>query len=441
MSHSLIFTTKTVLILIFLGGIIFPYPILGEESVEGIQPNVEERKQELERNLQEIQSQIESHRQSISEENAKARSLERDRGILNREINKLTLEIKETDLLILDVEYGISAREEEIVRITESIRRQKEILAEMVRVIAQYDEESLLEIVLKYDNFSDFFNQLQAIDNIEVSLNDTLETVRGLKDKIEEEKKLLEERREELNDLKGLREIEKSASNRKSKEKENLLRQTRGREDIYQNLLNQASRDAATIRQKLYELEGRGVIMTFEKALSIAEGVSNITGVRPAFLLAVLKQETLWGANVGTGNWQNDMHPRDQAAFLQITSELGRNPDTTPVSRKPSYGWGGAMGPAQFIPTTWLEYKDRVAQLTGHNPPDPWDIFDSFTAAGVKLAGGGAAAKTASAEWKAAMIYFAGSRWNRPAYRFYGDSVMALAAEIQQDIDVIKGGE
>lgn len=436
---GLFYSIKLILASILLLGLIFPYPILGQETTDNdSRASIEETKQALEASLQEIQAQIESHRQSIGEEKAKARSLERDRAILNQNISKLTLEIRETNLLITDVEYGISAREEEIARIIESIARQKEILAEMIRVIAQYDQDSLLEIVLKYDNFSDFFNQLQAIDDIENSLNKTLEAVRGLKEKLEQEKATLEERKEELSDLKGLREVERLVVDRKKREKETLLRETRGREDIYQNLLSQASRDAAAIRQKIYELEGRGVVMTFEKALNIASGVSQITGVRPAFLLAVLKQETLWGANVGTGNWREDMHPRDHAAFLQITSELGRDPDKTPVSKKPYYGWGGAMGPAQFIPTTWMEYKDRVAAVTGHNPPDPWDIFDAFTASGIKLASAGAAAQTPQAEWKAAMIYFAGSRWNSPTYRFYGDNVMELAAALQSDINVLK---
>jgi hypothetical protein len=157
-------------------------------------------------------------------------------------------------------------------------------------------------------------------------------------------------------------------------------------------------------------------------------------------LLAIIQKETRFGANVGTGLWRVDMHPRDWDAFIQITSELGLNPDDVPVSRKPSYGWGGAMGPAQFIPTTWLAYKDRVAAVTGHNPPSPWNMEDAFTASAIKLAAGGATTQNRSAEWKAAMIYFAGGNWSNPAYAFYGDSVEDLASEFQAYIDVLESG-
>ena len=94
-------------------------------------------------------------------------------------------------------------------------------------------------------------------------------------------------------------------------------------------------------------------------------------------------------------------------------------------------GWGGAMGPAQFIPSTWMGYKDKVAALTGKNPPNPWDIRDAFAAAAIKLTSGGADGSY-QGNWNAAMRYFSGS--TNVKYRFYGDNVMATAAKYQNDI-------
>jgi len=132
------------------------------------------------------------------------------------------------------------------------------------------------------------------------------------------------------------------------------------------------------------------------------------------------------------------MHPRDWDAFLEITKKLGLDPDTTPVSAKPSYGWGGAMGPAQFLPSTWREYESRVAEITGHNPPSPWNLDDALAAAGIKLAAAGANSQKYEDEWRAAMIYFAGSRWENPAYGFYGDGVLDLANFYQEQIRLLQ---
>jgi len=237
--------------------------------------------------------------------------------------------------------------------------------------------------------------------------------------------------------LKVLQQIQKQAVAAEQQEKKDLLSQTKGQEDNFQRMMTRAQQDAASIRSNLYLLEGVGVSMPLEKAYQYAKKAGSLTGVRPAFLLAILKKETSWGNNLGSGNWRRDMKSTEQKAFLKITEKLGRNPDTTPVSKKPWYGWGGAMGPAQFLPTTWLAYEERIANFTGHNPPDPWDIEDAFVAAGIKLAQGGASTRTYDAEWKAAQVYFAGSRWNNPIYYFYGDQVMELAGVIQEQLNII----
>ena len=97
------------------------------------------------------------------------------------------------------------------------------------------------------------------------------------------------------------------------------------------------------------------------------------------------------------------------------------------------------MGPAQFIPTTWQLYVDRIRKITGHNPPNPWDPFDAFAAAALLLKDNGAAAGTYSAERTAALKYLAGSNWKKTAYSFYGDDVMALAQKYQEQINILQG--
>jgi membrane-bound lytic murein transglycosylase B len=95
-------------------------------------------------------------------------------------------------------------------------------------------------------------------------------------------------------------------------------------------------------------------------------------------------------------------------------------------------GWGGAMGPAQFIPSTWMGYRAKVTNITGKTA-NPWDIRDAFIASALKLGADGA--KTKEGEWAAAMRYFSGSTNVR--FRFYGDQVVARANAYQEDIDAL----
>jgi len=213
--------------------------------------------------------------------------------------------------------------------------------------------------------------------------------------------------------------------------------------------LSDAQKKAAEIRSRLYQLLGVSKAITFGEAVEIASWASGQTGVRAAFLLAVLTQESNLGKNVGTCNrpgdppekgWRVIMKPeRDQEPFLAITKELGMDPDITPVScpmkdkNGKQLGWGGAMGPAQFIPSTWMGYKSKVTAITGKTA-NPWDIRDAFIAAAIKLKADGAGSE--NGEWAAAMKYFSGS--TNTKYRFYGDNVVAMADKYQADIDALE---
>lgn len=397
----------------------------------------EELEKTLRQQIGDLQVQIDEYRSNIKNLQQQGKTLNREISLLDNRIKQATLEIKRTNLAIQQTGNEIGNKNIDLDKAEEKINRERNILAINVRKIYEQDEEGILEMVLKNQKISEIFEEINSLETLQKDVQENINQIRDLKVKLEDDKEILEDKQGELNQLKVLQQIQKQAVAAEQQEKRDLLSQTKGQEDNFQNLMTKAQQDAASIRSNLYLLEGVGVSMPLEKAYQYAKKAGSLTGVRPAFLLAILKKETSWGNNLGSGNWRRDMKSTEQKAFLQICEKLGRNPDTTPVSKKPWYGWGGAMGPAQFLPTTWLAYEERIANLTGHNPPDPWDIEDAFAAAGIKLAQGGASSRNYDAEWKAAQVYFAGRRWNNPTYYFYGDQVMELAGVIQDQLNII----
>jgi peptidoglycan hydrolase CwlO-like protein len=398
---------------------------------------------QLEAELAELEAQIAQEMEVIKEKQRQATTLERDIAILDAQISKSKLQIRARNITINNLISEIDKRSDLIVDLEQRMDWQRVSLAELLRRLNEMDSTSLVEIILGYESLSDFFADFNSFESIQKELQVSFNEIKSTQIVTENERQeLLEKKSEEL-ELRYIQELERKRLEQAEDEKAYLLRITKGEEARYQKILDERQKDAASIRSQLFLLRGSPDI-PFEKAVEYANLVFQETGVRPAFLLGVIAEESNLGANVGTGNWKEDLShyrcKKQREAFVKITSELGLDPDAMPVSRRAWYGYcGGAMGPAQFMPTTWLLYKDLIAARTGHNPPNPWDPIDAFMGAGLLLRDNGAAAGGYTAERRAALRYLAGGNWSKPAYAFYGDDVMALAAKYQKQIDIING--
>lgn len=402
--------------------------------------NVSSRRTKLEADLQVLDKEIEAQRKILEEKQRESVSLERDIAIFDARISEATLSIKARNIAIEKLSQDIKSKQAVIGKLSDKIGREKESLAQLLRKTNEIDSSSIVEVILSDKEISQFFVDLDSFDSIKSSLNDSLDNIVEAKTNTEEEKKILEEKKTEETELRAIQELQKKRIEENKAERNKILKVTKGKEKEYQKILSAKEKSAASIRSELFVLQGSKAI-SFEKALDFANRVFEKTGVRQAFLLGIIAEESNLGQNVGTGNWRVDMKsPRDTEPFIRITSALGLDPDKMPVSKKPWYGYGGAMGPAQFIPSTWVLYEDKVRNLTGHNPPNPWEPEDAFMAAGILLKDNGAAKKTYEAERFAALCYLAGCKnAKKSAYAFYGNDVMELADKYQKQIDILQG--
>lgn len=400
--------------------------------------DVLERRRQLEAELEQVEAEIREQSKLLVEKRAERVSIERDVAILNAEIKKAQLSIRARDIEIAKLSEQIGGKEETIGALNEKLIREKESLAQLIRRTNEIDDYTLAEVVLSRRRLSDFFEDLDTFTQIKEGLQLSFVEIADTKEDTQAEKQVLESKKTAEAELRRIQELERQKIQEAERQKQQILEVTRGQEAAYQSIVAAAEKTAAQIRAELFSLRGSTAI-PFEKALQYANEASRMTGVRPAFILGILAQETKLGEFIGNGNWRTDMHPtRDQPVFEQIMARLGLDPDSMPVSAKPSYGWGGAMGPAQFIPSTWVLYEDRIAAASGQNPPNPWDPRTAFIASALLLADNGADRGTREAERLAALRYFAGwANASKPAYAFYGDGVMGLAERYQKNIDTL----
>ncbi len=426
------------------------------------------RKAQLEAELKHLEELIGKQQELLADKRTERGTLERDLKVIDVEIEKARSAVRAQELTIAELEDDIVEKHVTILELSERIDIERDSLASLLRLSAELDQYTGVEIVLSEKTISEFFEEVDEYVTLRIALQESLQGLEVLRTTNEDVRATLETQKESEGELKQLKLLQQNKLKEQESEKARILRVTKGEEEKYQNMIKANERSAAQIRSELFELQGSASI-NLGDAIEYAVFAGTKTGVRPALILGVLKQETRLGEFLGNGVWTEDMHPtRDRPIFKVLASTLGLDPASVPVSAKPGYGWGGAMGPAQFIPSTWACYggyintttgrcayngsesfwagpweyrasEDRLRVLRGkQSPSNPWDNQDAFMAAAILLMDNGAAAGTPQAERMSALRYFAGGNASNPAYAFYGDGVMEHALYYQKQIDTLK---
>lgn len=415
--------------------------------------SVDSYRAQLQKQLDDLQTQIDAQQKVLDQKKNQQVSLERDIAIFNAQIAQAKLSIQARVIAIEELNAGINGKEQIIGGLNTQLDHELQSLGSFMRQKSQLDATPLALVVFSSGHLSDFFSDVDQFDQLNEGMQQSFVQIQSTKATTKQQQDQLQAQKDEETKLRTAQELQKAQMEASQAQENKILAETKGQEKAYKDLITQNQKSAAQVRAALFQLTGSAAI-PFGKALDYANVASAKTGIRPAFLLGIIAEESNLGQNVGTGSYLVDMHPtRDVPVFLAVTQSLGLSPAAMPVSKKAWYGWGGAMGPAQFIPSTWALYagyvkpdwhydqsRDRVGSLTGAHPPNPWDPKDAFMAAAVYLTDNGAAARTSSAEFHAAMCYLAGcTNATKKSLAFYGNSVAQLADQYQQQIDIITG--
>lgn len=410
--------------------------------------------EECQNYLQEKSKQIE---QDINKTEEEKKTLNNQIGLLGNKIQNLSYQINQSTVSIKNLSLQISDTQESIDNASSKIRESSKKLITVLRTIHEEDKKSVVEIFLSKGDISDFFNDLASLEALSSKSKDLLGNIKDLKGFLEEQKTILSGKKQDLESLVAVQSLQKEESEQTKQEREYLLRLTEAEYQQYLREKEETSKKAAEIMARIYKLVGVRDDVTYEEALEIAKYAASQAGIRPALLLGVLSQESAIGKNVGqcfvtdpkTGDGvradsgtklSRVMNPtRDIPYFLQVIKDLNEvqnlnlDPYQTLISCPMSIGWGGAMGPAQFIPSTWVGggYAERVKNITGL-PADPWDMRDASLAASLYLKDG---INRYGREGSAIQAYFCGYPRGDYWCTWYERGVLSLAACHQDFID------
>jgi len=448
--------------LFIIGSIIYQVPTV---KADVVLENAQADKVRLEAELSKLEKEIVAKQQELDSQKGKSVSISRDISILNAQIQKSKLDIKAKNLVIQKLGGEINAKSKKIEALSTKIEKEKESLAQLIRKERQIDDKSILVLILSEDNISDAYGDIDAFAAIKKGIQDSVNEIRGVRVLTESERKNLEIKKDQETDTKFELENQKAKVELSEVEKKKLLEVSKGKESEYQKVLAEKAKRKSEILAAIFNLVGSSTKINFETALVYAKEAQKQTGIDPAFLLAVITKETNLGSNVGqcyltdtnTGNGKGAntgsaqirvMSPtRDIPIFLNITTKLGIDYSSTRVScwikdyrynpktkkNDVPFGWGGAMGPAQFIPSTWKIFENRLKTSLGREA-SPWNPKDAFMASAMYLTDLGGVGNIPSAQHKAACKYYG----TGGATCSYSNSVMKLKIGIQANMDLLQ---
>jgi len=422
--------------------------------------NREENESDCRKRLEDLAKEIQVINGGIQLQDQNQAKLGAEITQLNGEIKKTSTEIKKKNSLIQNIKSDIVEREQSLEQLNQKLQREKESLEKILRKRYELDDSTVFEFILSNEQVSDFYEDAPAFSYVQDSLSDSFAIIDQLKVDIYGQKSELEKKREEEDAAKYGLQVEQKKIEDQKKERDQALAVSEQAEASLTQLRAIREKEIQEITSKLFELRdlaGGGI--PFGDAYAFAKEASKKTGVRPAFILAILEQESNLGKNVGTCNrntnepiW-SDIMPGptsgswrdDQTIYQSLMKKLGRplvgTPLSCPIKVNGQYsGWGGAMGPSQFIPTTWQSYESRIAKSVGVSVANPWNAQHAIHATALYVSDLGAGAQTYTAEREAACKYYSGRSCSDPSVKnaFYGDGVMNRTVRIQANIDIIE---
>jgi len=240
------------LIFILIIFLLLPINVVAE-SIDNLKDQI--RQKELE--IIALEQQAEQYKAGLKDSQAKKNTLQNQVNIIKGRINKLRNDIAITNNKIDTAGLKIEELSLNIDEKQNEIDKRKDGIGEMLQALYESDQESLIEIVLIENNFSNFLNQVHYLELLQKNVHNELIVLQELKAEMKEQKSQTEFQRNQLYSLNNKLYSQKKIVGQEEEEQTYLLNKTKGQEKQYQSLLNDTLRKQQEINQEIYELEDK----------------------------------------------------------------------------------------------------------------------------------------------------------------------------------------
>lgn len=247
------------------------FSYLGAETSAAVE-DLNTQRDAKRKELDQLKAQVASLQKQINTQRNKIASLNNEIALFDLEITQtqqqidvLAKEIDVTNLDIIDTLRQVNETEKRV-------ETKKSLLKDLIMQIYEYDQASPLEVVLAHENFSDMLSQIENTVTFQEKNQSLLDELHALQADLAAKQQVLEQKKTQLNTLKGQAESTKAALEQQQNQKESLLSYTRGQESRYRAMLDNVSEEEARVNQEVYDLDQKIRAQLGDKALPTVNG-------------------------------------------------------------------------------------------------------------------------------------------------------------------------
>lgn len=202
--------------------LVFPDFALAASKVKEIEQEIIDKNSKIKK-LEEESDRLES---KIEQAKEQERTLQNQILIFDSRIASLEVDVQRTQEQVEAKRLEIEKKRLEIDETERKIVDQKKILGDLLRRIDENDQISTLELLLGYQNFSEYLNRAEQVRALQAKSDEVLQDIKVLRDSLIAEEVILEDQERDLKELEKQQQDELSKQEAAKKSKLFLLEKT-----------------------------------------------------------------------------------------------------------------------------------------------------------------------------------------------------------------------
>lgn len=207
--------------------------------------------------VDDLNRQADLYAKNIDIKNSEVLNLLNQLAVLDNEVAKTDIDIKSQETQIEQTNLEIVAVQLQIQDNEKKIADEKIKISGLLQTLNVQDQKSYLEVMLVNNSFSEFFDQLKYLEQVQGQLQQALDGVEALKSQLQAYNAELVNKTNALTALKTNLEGFKTKLENERDAKNELVAETQNSEDRFQNLLSQVKYEKRSVDLQLQDLQDK----------------------------------------------------------------------------------------------------------------------------------------------------------------------------------------